>query len=119
MEIDGMEINGIPEDGVYCDECVDLPCHHYTFTNPDGSFDLDANIGDGQRFVIQKGQFMRIVDIDIAASDTSVGAAMTTFPDRWNPDAGEYIPKIAVTVAPYDRVHDVLGKMGLGDVTMA
>lgn len=115
----GMEINGIPEDGVYCDECVDLPCHHYTLTNPDGSFSLDANIGDGQRFIIQKGQFMRIVDIDIAASDTSVDVAMTTFPGQWNPDAGEYIPKIAVTVAPYDRVHDVLAKMGLGDVTMA
>jgi hypothetical protein len=112
-----MEIRGIPDDGVYCDECVDLPCHHYTFTNADGSFTLDANIGDGQRFIIQKGQFMRIAEIDITADSGAVDVALTTLPDEWNPDAGLYIPKIAVAAAPYDKVHDVLGKMGLGETT--
>ncbi len=115
----GMEINGIPEDHVYCDECVEIPCYYHTLTNPDGTFTLDANFGDDQKLVIQKGQFMRIVDIDIddASPDTALDASMTTFPSRWDPDQGHYIPKIAVTVGPYDRVHDVLGKMGLGEVT--
>jgi hypothetical protein len=54
-------------DEVYCAECVQITCNeHFVLTEPDGSFELPAVAGAGQKLVVQKGQFLHVVDIDVA-----------------------------------------------------
>ncbi len=110
---------GIPQE-VYCDECQQLVCENpFTFTNADGSFSLEAVSGAGKHLVVQKGQFMRVTPIDVAAGATALDAAVTTLPGATDPAAGEYVPKIAVGYGSYDRIEDALAKFGLGQTSIA
>jgi hypothetical protein len=106
-----------PPDAVYCAECVQLDCTTpSTFTLPDGSFTLPALSGPNQKLVVQKGQFLRVVDLSIAAGATALPAAQTNLPGQWNPGAGMWIPRIAVYNTSPDKVKNVLAKFGLGQV---
>ena len=109
--------DGIPQT-VYCAECVELDCAiHWGLTAPDGSFAIPA--GSGQKYlVVQKGQFMRIVEIDIAMGNNALGPDLTSLPDHNDPTNGLYIPSIAVGFASYDRLEDGLAKLGLGDLML-
>jgi hypothetical protein len=110
---------GIP-DGVYCAECVELECGvDFTETDVDGSFALPTNSGAGKYLVVQKGQFMRVTEIDIAPGPTDLPDAQVELPDIWDPAAGLYIPKIAVADGSFDRIEDALGKFGLGDTMIS
>jgi hypothetical protein len=110
---------GIPQ-GVYCDECQPLDCDDtFTFTAEDGSFSLDTLAGDGRYLVVQKGQFMRITPLDIAAGTTPLSAGPTTLPAQTDEAAGEYIPRIAVGYGSYDRIEDALAKFGLGQTSVS
>lgn len=110
---------GIPQ-GVYCDECQPVNCDDFiTFTEADGSFQLDTLAADARYLVVRKGQFMRITQIDIAAGNTNVAPMLTTLPGVNNPAAGLYIPLIAVGYGSYDRIEDALGKFGLGQTNIA
>jgi hypothetical protein len=104
-------------DEVYCAECVRLECgQHFTFTGPDGRFTLSAQSGAGQKLVVQKGQFLRVVDYDVAEGTQAVDPGQTNLPGVWDPAAGMWIPRIAVYQTDPDRVYNVLAKFGLGQV---
>ncbi|HET6583038.1 MAG TPA: hypothetical protein VFG69_06320 [Nannocystaceae bacterium] len=110
---------GIPQE-VYCTDCTVLGCDDQsTFTEADGSFTLPAVSGAGKYLVVQKGQFMRIQPLNVSPGETQLQAAITTLPAENDPDAGEYIPRIAVGYASYDRLEDALGKFGLGDTVIS
>ncbi len=103
---------------VYCAECVELPCGTaHTLTNPDGSFSLQVPSGT-KYFAVQKGQFLRVVQLDIQPGDNPLGADVTSLPDRNDPANGLYIPKIAVAYGSYDRLEDGLAKLGLGQTNV-
>ncbi len=110
---------GIPQQ-VYCDECQPVNCDDFiTFTDVDGTFDLDTHSGDARYLVVRKGQFMRVTQINIAAGNTNLAPALTTLPGTNNPAAGQYIPLIAVGYGSYDRIEDALGKFGLGQTNIS
>lgn len=110
----------IPEE-VYCAECLELTCgmEDYVLTAADGSFSVQAISGAGKHLVVQKGQFRRVTQLDIQPGTDTLDTSLTTLPDRWNPTAGEFIPKIAVANGSFDRLEDALAKMGLGDTAIA
>ena len=110
---------GIPQQ-VYCDECQEVNCEDFvTFTNADGTFELDTVAADARYLVVRKGQFMRVTQIDIAEGSAALSAMLTTLPGVNNPGAGLYIPRIAVGYGAYDRIEDALGKFGLADTNIA
>ena len=106
-------------DGVYCAECVEIPCNSdFVLTNPDGTFELPARTGSGQKLVVQKGQFLHVTPIYVVEGDNVVAPQDSNLPGEWNPEAGMWIPRIAVVrSATYDRIYDVLGKIGMGQVS--
>jgi hypothetical protein len=110
-------VEPIPDE-VYCAACVELDCETpFVLTGPDGSFSLPAVAGPGQQLVVQKGQFLRVVDFDVAVGNNVVPPAQSNLPGQWNPAAGMWIPRIAVYDADPDRVFNVLAKFGLGQVS--
>jgi hypothetical protein len=111
-------VEPIPDE-VYCAECVELDCTTpYTITEADGSFTLPAVSGIGQKLVVHKGQFLRIVDINIVPGMNAIPAAQSNLPGEWNPPAGMWIPRIAVYQTSPDAVYNVLAKFGLGQVAL-
>lgn len=104
-------------DHAYCDKCVALPHGTpYTFSNPDGSFELDAYATGPQTLVVEKGQFRRYRTIDVVAGDQDVPAALTTMPRKTDPAAGDNIPKMAVIQGQWDQIEVSLAKFGLGEI---
>lgn len=104
-------------DGVYCAECVELPCDaHFVLTQPNGSFSLPAVAGAGQKLVVQKGQFLHVTEFDVVAGNNSVPAVDSSLPGEWNPAAGHWIPRIAVYPTFNDSIDNLLAKIGLGQV---
>ena len=115
--VTGSAVDPVP-DKVYCSECVQLPCDTpFVLTEPDGSFEVPAVAGPGQQLVVQKGEFLRIVDFDVVEGMNVVPHDQSNLPGEWNPDAGMWIPKIAVYRTDPDRVYNVLAKFGLGETT--
>jgi hypothetical protein len=104
-------------DGVYCAECVELPCDaQFVLTQPNGSFSLPAVSGPGQKLVVQKGQFLHITDLTVAPGNNPVPPIDSSLPGEWNPTAGHYIPRIAVYEIYNDSIFNLLAKIGLGQV---
>jgi hypothetical protein len=109
-------IEPVPDE-VYCSECVQLVCDNpFVLTEPDGTFSLPARSGAGQKLVVRKGEFMRVVDFDVVEGTNDVNPAESSLPGEWNPDEGKWIPKIAVYRTDPDAVYNVLAKFGLGQV---
>jgi hypothetical protein len=110
-------VDPVPDEA-YCSECVELTCDNpFVLTEPDGSFSLPAVAGPGQQLVVRKGEFQRVVEIDVAEGDNAVPSDQSNLPGEWNPDAGMWIPRIAVYRTDPDRVYNVLAKFGLGETT--
>lgn len=110
---------GIPQQ-VYCDECQPINCDDFlTFTDVDGTFELDTQAGNGRYLVVRKGQFMRVSQIDIVEGSAVLTPVLTTLPGTNDPAAGLYIPRIAVGYGSFDRIEDALGKFGLGQTSIA
>lgn len=104
-------------DGVYCAECVELPCDaHFVLTQPNGSFALPAVSGPGQKLVVQKGQFLHVTPYDVVPGNNAVAPVDSSLPGEWNPAAGHWIPRIAVYEIFNDSIFNLLGKIGLGQV---
>jgi hypothetical protein len=104
-------------DGVYCAECVELPCDaHFVLTQPNGSFSLPAVSGSAQKLVVQKGQFLHVTDLNVAPGNNPVPPVDSSLPGEWNPAAGHWIPRIAVYEIFNDSLFNLLGKIGLGQV---
>lgn len=103
---------------VYCNECVELECMTpYEWTNADGSFELELDPGTWY-VSVQKGQFRRVVEIEVAPGSTALDASVTSLPDHNDPAGGLAIPKIAVGWGAHDRLEDALAKLGLGDLML-
>jgi hypothetical protein len=115
--VGGQAAEPVPDE-VYCAECVELTCTaNFVLTEPDGSFQLPAVAGAGRHLVVQKGQFLRDVVIDVAEGNNVVPPDQTNLPGEWNPEAGMWIPRIAVYETDPDQVFNVLAKFGLGEVS--
>lgn len=105
------------EEIAYCESCVELPSGTlWTMTKADGSFSLPARSGSAQKFVVRKGQFRRSSQVDLIAGALEAPKAWTTLPKQWEPEKGQWIPKIAIFEGENDRIQDLLAKFGLGDV---
>jgi hypothetical protein len=103
---------------VYCNECVELEClTPYENTGPDGTFELEVDPGTWY-LSVQKGQFRRVVEIEVVAGTTALDAAITSLPDHNDPAAGLSIPRIAVGWGAHDRLEDALAKLGLGETVV-
>ena len=104
--------------GVYCDKCVELTATTaYTYSKPDGTFDLGAHYEGEQWLVVQKGQFRRARPFTVTAPTQVVPAPLSTLPGKSNPDAGDEIPRMAVVQAQWDKIEVSLARLGLGVVT--
>lgn len=111
------EVPEIPEQS-YCAECVELECDvNFVLSEADGSFSLPAVAGPGQKLVVQKGEFRRVVELEVAEGSNTVAPMDSSLPGRWDPAAGMWIPRIAVYQTDPDRVYNVLAKFGLGEVS--
>ncbi len=104
----------IPQN-VYCDRCVDNPGKH-VFSDHKGNFSLTNVVPGTYWLAIQKGQFRIEQQVSIGEGTLEMTAEQTTLPSEQNPDAGKWIPKIAIAVGSYDDLEDILGKMGIGTV---
>ena len=99
---------------VYCDRCDAFPAGA-ALSSHDGSFTLgDIPAGD-HWLVIQKGQFRLEQRIHVdAREERDLPATATTLPSRSDLASGLTIPRIAIALGAYDRVENVLGKLGFG-----
>lgn len=84
----------------------------WTTSGPDGSFLLeDVPVGI-VTIIISKGAWEKQFETDVNANQTTAATvAETTLPET-----GPGVPNIAVVTGWYDRMEDVLAKLGLGDV---
>ncbi len=83
----------------------------YTCTGPDGSFTLDVSLLSGTiTLKFKKGSFQKTLTINLGFSAGSLGNV--TLPS--NPDQGA--PRMAVVTGSYDRMEDILAKLGFGSL---
>ncbi len=107
--------SGIP-DHVYCEACVEIDCDTpQTVSAADGTFELSLPPGP-HWLSIQKGQFLRTMQVHVDQGSTTLAAADTTLPNRRDPEAGLWMPNIALGWGQYDRLENGLAKLGLAEV---
>jgi len=101
---------------VYCERCEDAPSNA-VYSGHDGSFEIPAIPGD-YFLVIQKGQWRIEKQVTVAeGTELQLTAADTTLPSVHDPDNGLWIPKMAVAIGTNDNIEDILGKLGLGNMS--
>jgi hypothetical protein len=101
---------------VYCERCEDAPSNA-VYSSHDGSFEIPAIPGD-YFLVIQKGQWRIEKQVTVAeGTELQLTAADTTLPSVHDPDNGLWIPKMAVAIGTNDNIEDILGKLGLGNMS--
>ena len=101
--------------GVYCEECVPTP-QGGVLTAADGSFKLEVEPGN-YWLIIQKGQFRIEQMMGLSLGATALPANATTLPSQWKPEAGLYMPKVALVQGTNDDIEDILGKIGFGTMS--
>jgi hypothetical protein len=110
---------GVPDpipDHVFCDTCVELDCGQpFVFTEPDGSFAIEAAPGSWN-LVVQKGQFRRVTSVELGAGPQVAEAQTTTMPKVRDEEKGRFIPNIALGWGEWDRMEDLLAKLGLAQL---
>jgi hypothetical protein len=105
----------IPQE-VYCERCTEVPSGaHFVKTDASGAFDL--NVWSGSYImVIQKGQFRLTRAIVVGAGQSyEVPPEDTTLPSKNSSDGNDTIPSIALLAGSYDKLEDLLAKLGFGD----
>lgn len=104
--------------GNFCDTCVPLEkTIPQTTTKFDGSFELTANRLGAQYLVIQKGQFRRVVAVDVKlGSDVRMAKADTILPTQSNAATGDTVPSILVVDTNYDDIEDTLLHLGVSTI---
>jgi hypothetical protein len=102
-------------DHIYCEECVPTP-QGGTTSNADGSFTLEVQPGN-YFLTIQKGQFRTTQRIGLSLGAQALPASQTTLPSQWKPEAGLFIPKVALVQGTNDDIEDILGKIGFGTMS--
>ena len=101
--------------GVYCDKCVLLDSYAFTYSKPDGTFDLPAYQAGDQYLVVQKGQFRRIRPINVSPGVQAVGPALTRLPGKTDDALGDSTPHMLIWPGSWDHVEKSLKKIGLED----
>lgn len=99
----------------YCDKCVALDSYAFTYSKPDGTFELPAYEAGKQYLVVQKGQFRRVRSIDVAAGTQAVDAELTRLPGKTDAAAGDTTPRMLILPGQWDHVEKSLKKIGLED----
>lgn len=102
-------------DHVYCEECVPTP-NGGTLTGADGSFTLSVAPGN-YWLMIQKGQYRIEQQIGLSQGSIALPPAQTTLPSQWKPEAGLFMPRIAMAQGTNDNIEDILGKLGVGTMS--
>lgn len=102
-------------DHAYCDKCVALDSYAFTYSKPDGTFELPAYQTGKQFVVVQKGQFRRVRSIEVAAGTQAVPADFTRLPGKTDASNGDTIPKMLVLQGAWDHVEQSLKKIGIED----
>jgi hypothetical protein len=102
-------------DHVYCEQCVATP-ETGVLSGPDGSFTLSVPPGS-YTLVIQKGQYRIDQQVTLALGTLPLPTSQTTLPSQWKPEAGLYMPKIAMAQGTNDQIEDILGKLGVGTLS--
>jgi hypothetical protein len=100
---------------VYCDKCVQLDSYAFTYSKPDGTFDLPAYQAGDQYLVVQKGQFRRVRPINVSAGTHPVDAALTRLPGKTDDALGDSTPHMLIWPGQWDHVEKSLTKIGLTD----
>jgi hypothetical protein len=97
-------------------ECDDMTGKTFTFSEPDGSWQLENVPAGDWKLVTRKGHFRRIRDVSLTADEElSVPEELTTLPSTSSSDGADTIPNYAVVLADPDKVHNLLAKFGLGE----
>jgi len=100
--------------GNYCDTCLQLEkSFPQTVTLANGTFELVANRIGKQFLIIQKGQFRRIVEVDVQPGDIKVAKADSTLPRSNDTAKGDQVPSILISEAIFDDIGATLKKLGI------
>ncbi len=100
----------------YCEPCVEAPTNS-TLTDAAGNFTLTVP-SNSYWLTIQKGQFRLEQQVVITADETlTLTPEAGTMPSIHDPANGKWIPRIALVPGTWDRLEDVVGKMGIGEVS--
>ncbi len=99
----------------YCDKCVGLDSYAFTYSKPDGTFELPAYQAGQQYLVVQKGQFRRVRTIDVGAGTQAVPAELTRLPGKTDAALGDTTPRMLILPGQWDHVEKSLKKIGLED----
>ena len=105
------------ERGVSCTECF-LPSQNHALSNHDGTFSLNGIAGGDYWLTIAKAGFRRSFEITIADDELiELDETQTTLPSFHDPEQGAEIPSIALVTGNYDLLENMLGKMGMGQLS--
>ncbi len=99
----------------YCDKCVALDSHAFTYSKPDGTFDLPAYKTGKQFLVVQKGQFRRVRSFDVKAGTQPVPGELTRLPGKTDDALGDTTPRMLIWPGQWDHVEMSLKKIGVTD----
>jgi hypothetical protein len=99
----------------YCDKCVGLDSYAFTYSKPDGTFELPAYQTGEQLLVVQKGQFRRVRPITVSAGTQAVDAELTRLPGKTDAALGDTTPRMLILPGQWDHVEKSLTKIGLQD----
>lgn len=99
--------------GAYCDKCVTLDSYAFTYSNPNGTFELPAYQTGDQYLVVQKGQFRRYRPITVVAGKQDVPTGRTTLPGKNNAQLGDTIPRMLIWPYAWDHIDLSLKKLGI------
>ena len=99
-----------------CIACA-VPSQKHAFSKHDGTFSLNEIAGGDYWVTISKGGFRRSFEITIADDELiELNEAQTTLPSLHDPEYGTEIPSIALVTGDYDKIQDVLAKLGIGQI---
>ena len=99
----------------YCDKCVGLDSYAFTYSKPDGTFELPAYEAGKQYIVVQKGQFRRVRTIDVGPGTQPVDPELTRLPGKTDAALGDTTPRMLILPGQWDHVEKSLKKIGVED----
>jgi hypothetical protein len=102
------------QDGTACDDPVGTSCGS-TCSGADGTFTLDTSAcnGDEAKLTIVKGVFRKTIDLNCSGGTT---CALSKSDTTLTAGSGIDGAKIAVVTGAFDRMEDVLAKLGYGTI---
>ncbi len=104
-------------DEVFCYECEDMSGKKWTLSNADGTWSIEDVPPGPWNIVTRKGFFQRQRQIVVTGTDVQdVPVEITTLPTANSGDGLDDIPNYAVALNSWDRPHNLLAKLGIGEL---